>query len=175
NKEVSEYINNLKDEIKSFKDNYNTGNMILDIIINEKSDICSKKGIKFICDINFSKVDFIKPIDVSSIFANILDNAIEACDKIHDEDIEKYIRIKGTISKAYFVIKCENSKVNNIKFKKNKLLTDKMDKFAHGIGTQSIKSSLDKYDGELLFEDEKDKFILNLYIPLNQNTDSWVD
>ncbi|WP_258171597.1 histidine kinase [Paraclostridium sordellii] len=43
NKEVSEYINNLKDEIKSFKDNYNTGNMILDIIINEKSDICSKK------------------------------------------------------------------------------------------------------------------------------------
>lgn len=175
NKEVSEYINNLKDEIKSFKDNYNTGNMILDIIINEKSDICSKKGIKFICDINFSKVDFIKPIDVSSIFANILDNAIEACDKIHDEDIEKYIRIKGTISKAYFVIKCENSKVNNIKFKKNKLVTDKMDKFVHGIGTQSIKSSLDKYDGELLFEDEKDKFILNLYIPLNQNTDSWVD
>ena len=175
NKEVSEYINNLKDEIKSFKDNYNTGNMILDIIINEKSELCSKKGIKFICDINFSKVDFIKPIDVSSIFANILDNAIEACDKIHDEDIEKYIRIKGTISKAYFVIKCENSKVNNIKFKKNKLLTDKMDKFVHGIGTQSIKSSLDKYDGELLFEDEKDKFILNLYIPLNQNTDSWVD
>ncbi|MDU6114717.1 MAG: GHKL domain-containing protein [Paeniclostridium sordellii] len=175
NKEVSEYINNLKDEIKSFKYIYNTGNMILDIIINEKSDICSKKGIKFICDINFSKVDFIKPIDVSSIFANILDNAIEACDKIHDEDVEKYIRIKGTISKAYFVIKCENSKVNNIKFKKNKLLTDKMDKFVHGIGTQSIKSSLDKYDGELLFEDEKDKFILNLYIPLNQNTDSWVD
>lgn len=175
NKEVSEFINNLKDEIKSFKDNYNTGNMILDIIINEKSELCSKKGIKFICDINFSKVDFIKPIDVSSIFANILDNAIEACDKIHDEDIEKYIRIKGTISKAYFVIKCENSKVNNIKFKKNKLLTDKMDKFVHGIGAQSIKSSLDKYDGELLFEDEKDKFILNLYIPLNQNTDSWVD
>ncbi|MFQ9311248.1 MAG: GHKL domain-containing protein [Paraclostridium sordellii] len=175
NKEVSEYINNLKDEIKSFKDNYNTGNMILDIIINEKSELCSKKGIKFICDINFSKVDFIKPIDVSSIFANILDNSIEACDKIRDEDIEKYIRIKGTISKAYFVIKCENSKVNNIKFKKNKLLTDKMDKFVHGIGTQSIKSSLDKYDGELLFEDEKDKFILNLYIPLNQNTDSWVD
>ncbi|MBS6022718.1 MAG: GHKL domain-containing protein [Paeniclostridium sordellii] len=175
NKEVSEYINNLKDEIKSFKDNYNTGNMILDIIINEKSELCSKKGIKFICDINFSKIDFIKPIDVSSIFANILDNAIEACDKIHDEGVEKYIRIKGTISKSYFVIKCENSKVNNIKFKKNKLLTDKMDKFVHGIGTQSIKSSLDKYDGELLFEDEKDKFILNLYIPLNQNTDSWVD
>ena len=114
-KEVNEYVNNLKDEIKEFKSIYNTGNMILDIIINEKSEICSKKGIKFICDINFSKVNFIKPIDVSSIFANILDNAIEACDKIHDENINKYIRIKGTISKSYFVLKCENSKVNIIK------------------------------------------------------------
>ncbi|MGL5754697.1 MAG: ATP-binding protein, partial [Paraclostridium sp.] len=174
-KEVSEYVNNLKDEIKEFKNTYNTGNMILDIIINEKSELCSKKGIKFICDINFSKVNFIKPIDVSSIFANILDNAIEACNKIHDENINKYIRIKGTVSKSYFVIKCENSKVNDIKINKNRLLTDKMDKFIHGIGTQSIKSSLEKYDGELLFEDEKYKFILNLYIPLNQNTDSWVD
>lgn len=175
NKEINEYVNNLKDEIKEFKSIYNTKNMILDIIINEKSTICTKKGIKFICDINFSKVNFIKPIDVSSIFTNILDNAIEACDKINDENINKYIRIKGTITKSFFVIKCENSKVNSITINKNILLTDKMDKFIHGIGIQSIKSSLQKYDGELLFEDQKDKFILNIYIPLNQNTDSWVD
>lgn len=173
-KEVNEYVNNLKDEIKEFKSIYNTGNMILDIIINEKSELCTKKGIKFICDINFSKVNFIKPIDISSIFANILDNAIEACDKIHDENINKYIRIKGTITKSFFVLKCENSKVNIITINKNRLLTDKRDKFIHGIGVQSIKSSLEKYKGEILFEDEKDKFMLNIYIPLNQNTDSWV-
>ncbi|CEP43582.1 ATP-binding protein [Paraclostridium sordellii] len=170
-REVTDYVNNLKDEIKEFKDINNTGNMILDIIINEKSTICKKKEIKFICDINFSKVNFIKPIDISSIFTNILDNAIEACDKIHDESIDKYIRIKGTITKSFFVLKCENSKVNSIIFNKNRLLTDKMDKFIHGVGTQSIKTSLQKYNGELLFEDQKDKFILNIYIPLSQNTD----
>lgn len=164
--EVNEYISNLKGEIEEFKSIYNTGNMILDIIINEKSEICNKKGIKFICDINFSKVNFIKPMDVSSIFANILDNAIEACDKIHDDNINKYIRIKGTISKSYFVVKCENSKVNIIKANENRLLSDKMDKFMHGIGIQSIKSSLEKYEGEILFEDEKNKFTLNIYIPL---------
>lgn len=173
-KEINGYVNNLKDEIKEFKSIYNTGNIILDIIINEKSELCTKKGIKFICDINFSKVNFIKPIDISSIFANILDNAIEACDKIHDENINKYIRIKGTITKSFFVLKCENSKVNIITINKNRLLTDKRDKFIHGIGVQSIKSSLEKYKGEILFEDEKDKFMLNIYIPLNQNTDSWV-
>ncbi|MDX5622488.1 hypothetical protein SIK40_18865 [Clostridioides difficile] len=40
------------------------------IIINEKSDVSEKRKVKFICDINFSKVNFIKPIDVSNIFAN---------------------------------------------------------------------------------------------------------
>nr|WP_312983910.1 ATP-binding protein [Clostridioides sp.] len=174
-KEIDEYVNNLKDEIKDFKSIYNTGNMILDIIINEKNTLCTEKGIKLICDINFSKVNFIKPIDISSIFANILDNAMEACDKISDENINKYIKVKGTIAKSFFVLKCENSKVNSIKINKNILLTDKMDKFMHGIGIQSVKSSLQKYNGELLFEDQKDKFTLNIYIPLNQNTDSWVD
>ncbi|NMS89072.1 GHKL domain-containing protein [Clostridioides difficile] len=174
-KEIDEYVRNLKDEIKSFKDIYNTGNMILDIIINEKSEICAKKGIKFNCCINFSKINFMKPIDVSSIFSNILDNAIEACDKIIDEKSNKYIRIKGTITKSFFVLKCENSKVNSITSNKSILLTDKMDKFVHGIGMQSIKSSLQNYDGELLFENNKDKFMLNIYIPLNQDTDSWVD
>ncbi|MCC0629029.1 MULTISPECIES: ATP-binding protein [unclassified Clostridioides] len=174
-KEIDEYVNNLKDEIKEFKYIYNTGNMILDIIINEKSKICAKKVIKFTCCINFSKVNFVKPIDVSSIFSNTLDNAIEACDKIIDESSNKYIRIKGTITKSFFVLKCENSKVNHLTFKKNILLTDKMDKFVHGIGIQSIKSSLQKYNGELLFEDNKDEFILNIYIPLNQGTDSRVD
>ncbi|HBE9268557.1 ATP-binding protein [Clostridioides difficile] len=174
-KEINEYVSNLKDEIKTFKYIYNTGNMILDIIINEKSEICLKKGIKFTCSINFSKVNFVKPIDVSSIFSNILDNAIEACDKIVDENINKYIRIKGTITRSFFVLKCENSKLNQLTFNKNILLTNKMDKFVHGIGIQSIKSSLQKYNGELLFENSIDKFILNIYIPLEQDTDSWGD
>lgn len=36
-----------------------------------------------------------------------------------------------------------------------------MDKFVHGIGIQSIKSSLQKYNGELLFENSIDKFNKN--------------
>ncbi|WP_394863279.1 GHKL domain-containing protein, partial [Paraclostridium bifermentans] len=62
-----------------------------------------------------------------------------------------------------------------VKIYKDILLTDKIDKFMHGIGIQSVKSSLEKYNGEILFEDEKNKFMINIYIPLNQNTDSWVD
>ncbi len=47
-KEINEYVNNLKDEIKTFKYIYNTGNMILDIIINEKSEVCLKKELIYL-------------------------------------------------------------------------------------------------------------------------------
>lgn len=171
-KEVNEYIDNLKYEIKDFKSIYNTGDMILDIIIHEKSELCNKKGIKFICNINFSKMNFIKPIDISSIFANILDNAIEACEKIDNKKSNRYIEIKGNIRKGYFVLKCENSRTDMVNRDKNILLTDKKNKFLHGLGIMNIKSSLEKYNGELTFGHEKGKFILNIYIPLVEKTDS---
>ncbi|MDN9381663.1 GHKL domain-containing protein, partial [Clostridioides difficile] len=117
----------------------------------------------------------VKPIDVSSIFTHILDNAIVVCDTILVENINNYIRINVTITKTFMVLICVNSKLNQLTCNKNILLTNKMDKFVHGIGIQSIKSSLQKYNGELSFENSMDKFILNIYIPLDQDTDSWSD
>lgn len=165
NEDVDNYIKGINEELKDFETSFNTGNRILDIILNEKSIDCRKNDIKFLCDINLKKCEFIQMLDVSSIFSNILDNAIEACEKVtHD----RYIKLRGVIVKSYFIITCENSKINKLKFKNSKLITSKEDKFLHGIGIQSIKSSIKKYDGELEVIDGKDNFILNIYIPLQK-------
>lgn len=141
--------------------------MILDIVLNEKQVDCNENNINLFCDINFSKCNFIEMIDVCSIFSNILDNAIEACNKIKND--EKYIKIRGTFVKSYYVIRCENSKVNKIKIKNNRIISSKKDKFIHGIGLKSVKSSLKKYDGELEIEDFEDKFLVQIYIPIDKN------
>lgn len=165
NEDVDNYIKGINEELKDFETSFNTGNRILDIILNEKSIDCRKNDIKFLCDINLKKCEFIQMLDVSSIFSNILDNAIEACEKAtHD----RYIKLRGVIVKSYFIITCENSKINKLKFKNSKLITSKEDKFLHGIGIQSIKSSIKKYGGDLEVIDEKDNFILNIYIPLQK-------
>ncbi len=164
---VNKYIEDINNEIKDFKSIYNTNNMILDTILNEKDRICKENNIDFICDLNFSKCSFIEMIDVTSIFSNLLDNAIEACNKISENSINKYIKIRGTIVKKYYVIRCENSKVNKVNQKNNKILTSKKDKFIHGIGIESIKSSLKKYNGELEIKEEENKFIATIYIPIN--------
>ncbi|MDU1540264.1 MAG: ATP-binding protein [Paeniclostridium sordellii] len=165
--DVNQYIDEVSKELNGIKEIYSTGNMILDIVLNEKQADCNENNINLFCDINFSKCNFIDMIDVCSVFSNILDNAIEACNKIKND--EKYIKIRGTFVKSYYVIRCENSKVNKIKIKNNRIISSKKDKFIHGIGLKSVKSSLKKYDGELEIEDFEDKFLVQIYIPIDKN------
>ena len=134
NEFADKYIKDINKQIKECNTIFNTQNMILDVILSDKKSICDINNIDFLVDINFLECNFIEMPDICSIFSNIIDNAIEACDKIHDKSIDKYIQIKGTISKSYFVIKCENSKINSIRKNKSLLLTDKKDKLVHGIG-----------------------------------------
>ncbi len=164
--DVDKYINNIEDEVKNNKKIYNTGNVLLDIIFHEKSKICMENNIDFKIGIDFSKCEFVEMIDISSIFSNLIDNAIEACNKIDDNNIEEYITLKSTFIKGYYVIICENSKNNKIIVKNNKIFTSKKDKFFHGIGIESIKSSIKKYNGELKIKDSKYKFIATIYIPV---------
>lgn len=165
--DVNKYIEEMSKELREFKEIHNTGNMILDIILNEKQNICNENNIDLTCDVNFSKCNFIEMTDVCSIFSNILDNAIEACNKTYME--KKYIKIRGTLVKSYYVIRCENSKTNKLEIKNSKIITSKKDKFIHGIGLKSVKSSIKKYNGDLEIEDFKNKFLLQIYIPIDEN------
>lgn len=176
NKDMADkYINSLNKEINGYKNLFNSGNVILDIILNEKKSICDKNNIELDCDVNFSKCDFIEMVDICSIFSNILDNAIEASNKILDKNIKKHINIRGTIVKRYFIVKCENNKTNIVVIKKNKFITDKKDKDLHGLGLESIKQSVEKYSGNLEVEDLDNRFIVKLYIPLKLKHDSYAN
>ncbi len=164
--DVNKYIDNIEDEVKNSKNIYNSGNVLLDIILHEKSEDCMINNIDFNVAIDFSKCKFIERIDISSIFSNLIDNAIEACNKIDGNEIKKYITIKSTLIKGHYVVRCENSKINAIVTKDNKIFTSKKDKFLHGIGIESIKSSIKKYNGELKIKDSEHKFIATIHIPV---------
>ncbi|HBF6607483.1 TPA: ATP-binding protein, partial [Clostridioides difficile] len=67
--DVNKYIDGIEDEVKNTKNIYNTGNVLLDIILYEKSRLCMENNIDFNVGIDFSKCEFIEMIDVSSIFS----------------------------------------------------------------------------------------------------------
>lgn len=165
----NEYVESINNQLKECNSIFNTNNMILDIILNDKKRICESKGIDLIADINFKECNFIDSADVCSIFSNMIDNAIEACENIEDNGISKKINIKGTIVKSLYIIKCENPKNNIFKLKSGKILTNKKDKFLHGIGISSMKNSIEKYNGNLEVNDLNTRFLINICIPLKPN------
>lgn len=165
NQGATNYINSIEDELDRYDNNFNTGNMILDIILNEKNKVCKENNIKLLIDINnIETCSFIDTIDICSIFSNIFNNAIEACEKISDS--YKEINLRGTIVNNFFVIRTENTKQNKINIKNNYIKTDKKDTYLHGLGIKSIKASVSKYNGEVVINHSENSFIMKIFIPL---------
>lgn len=158
------YVENIENKLISLDNTFDTGNVLLDIILNEKKEVCNNHNIKFSCNINFTKCDFIDSEDVCSIFSNILDNAIEACEKINGN--KKHVYLDGKIVNKFFILKAENTKCNEINVKNNKFITNKKDKYLHGLGIKSIKESVKKYKGETVIDYSDDKFTMKILIPV---------
>ncbi|WP_027702413.1 sensor histidine kinase [Metaclostridioides mangenotii] len=167
--EAMRYVESLKFELSKLDNIYNTGNKVLDIILNEKSYICLNKGIKLTTYIDFSKSNFIEMADINAIFSNALDNAIQACGKIEDLNINKEIEIRTKYINNFSIIKIINIKTNKVNINKNKLVTDKKDEFLHGFGINNIKEVVEKYNGEVVIENTDEKFVLTILIPLPNN------
>lgn len=165
NQDATNYIDSIEDELDIYDNSFNTGNMILDIILNENSKICKESNIKLLIDINNIEIcNFIDTIDICSIFSNIFDNAIEACEKISDSNRE--INLRGTIVNNFFVIRMENTKQNKMNIKNNYIKTDKKDTYLHGLGIKSVKNSVSKYNGEVVIDYSENSFIMKVFIPL---------
>ena len=161
--DASDYIVSLQNELKEARKTRLSGNSLFDIIVDEKMNICKNKGIEFDIDADSKNTGFIKNIDMSSILANILDNAIEACDKMTSN--KKYIKLTSMWADDMFVIICENSKENEVKKIGDRFITDKLNKSEHGIGIKSVEKSVKNYDGNMMIFCDDSLFKVKIMIP----------
>ena len=161
--DASDYIVSLQNELKEARKTRVSGNSLFDIIVDEKMNICKNKGIEFDIDVDSKNTGFIKNMDMSSILANILDNAIEACDKMTSN--KKYIKLTSMWADDMFVIICENSKENEIKKIGDRFITDKLNKSEHGIGIKSVEKSVKNYDGNMMIFCDDNLFKVKIMIP----------
>ena len=161
--DASDYIVSLQNELKEARKTRVSGNSLFDIIVDEKMNICKNKGIEFDIDVDSKNTGFIKNMDMSSILANILDNAIEACDKMTSN--KKYIKLTSMWADDMFVIICENSKENEIKKIGDRFITDKLNKSEHGIGIKSVEKSVKNYDGNMMIFCDDSLFKVKIMIP----------
>lgn len=147
--EIKEYINNMIGEITKYNQIGKTQNRLLDVILSKYTDICRENEIKFETDIMSDNLKFINNYDISALFNNLLDNAVESSAK----SSEKFIHLEITNSlSSYHKITVINSCDIEPKSNKGKLITTKKNKDTHGFGTKSIRKIVKKYNGEMQWE-----------------------
>lgn len=157
-------LKDLENHIAIYDSSVETGNVALDIIISEKSLICTKNNIKLSCIIDGEKLGFIKEEDIYALFGNIIDNAIEAVTAV--EEGKRIITLSVKTVNDFLTIRETNYYEQEIKFKGGLPETHKDDKRYHGFGIKSIKYICEHYGGELTIVAEDNIFDLSILFSL---------
>lgn len=155
------YISQQINATTTDSDMFDTGNKIINAVINRKYQEATSKGIVFpIVSDNLSGVS-IKDSDLVTILSNVIDNAIEASEKTSAGKITLKIRVEE--GKLY--ISCINTCVPNESGTTN-LKTTKADSNNHGYGLLNIKRAVTNNGGQLTVDKTENEFRIVIVIPL---------
>lgn len=164
--ELDKYLKDINDSIVAIS-NIQVGNEIADAIISEKKKKAEEKKIILKVDGTIGGLN-LKAIDTCTIFANLLDNAIEAVCQLPEEYRQIELSLKK--NKNYYLITECNRIDHKLDVVDNEILSTKKDKRNHGFGIANMKDAVAKYDGECSIdvmeeEDEYYTFRLDIMIP----------
>lgn len=137
---------------------YYTSNQMLNIILNDKVQLMETKGIIpeiKIADVN---LDFMREMDITTIFANLLDNAIEASEKSE----EKVIRLKVLMVHEFISITLENSSSRAPEKRGSSFLSHKENH--EGLGLKNVERTITQYKGDIQYEWRKPYFITRIML-----------
>lgn len=166
-KDSLEYLEKMEQDIKAYEAQNKTGNKILDTILTGKSLYCQNNWIEMTSVADGTALEFMEPMDISILFGNMLDNAIESVMKIEEKE-KRLIHVAVTKQKGFLRIRVENCYGEEPNIKNGKLVTSKKDKNYHGFGIKSIQSIVEKYDGSTNIHAEDGWFEIRILIPVRE-------
>ena len=158
--ETRQMAETLRSQIADYEDYVHTGNEFLDIILKDKAAKAREKQIDFSAMVDFHGIDFMEPLDISTIFGNAIDNAIEASENL--PEYKRLITIKAERVRDMLLITIENNTPPGNHLTEG---TTKKDRFVHGFGIPNIKKAVEKYGGQCSFQQEERVYRLKILIP----------
>ena len=158
-------LKEIENAISIYDSKISTGCEPLDTILTEMSLFCNKNGIKLSCMADGSKLSFISPSDLYSLFGNIISNAVEAVCKVESKE-RRLISFQVRQVGGMLLIATENYFDGALIIKNGAVVTSKEDKLNHGYGLKSIQMLVKKYGGDMDVGTNDNVFSLKLLFPL---------
>lgn len=151
--EDSRYFEDVHGMLNSLGLKFYSENKMLNIILNDKLKKLSPEQVE--CSLGGVSLDFVSDMDMTTIFANLLDNAAEA----REGNPSFWVKIRGEQIQDFTVIKIWNPALKTYE-------PGQSGKTGHeGIGLSNVRQAMGHYHGELKIECKDKIFSVTLVFP----------
>lgn len=160
--DLEKYLKNLSDDLDNLYNFVKTGNVVVDSVISSKLAVCKIKNISCETELSMPENCAINDIDLCVVLSNLLDNAIEACEKVEDSE-NRYIHISIGVLREQLYIEVKNAIKESPKKKGDKFVSSKGD--GHGFGLGRIDRTVNKYFGYVNRYFKDNTFVTEIMMP----------
>ena len=163
--EKNEWISRMEKELEEYEPAVQTGDSVLDTMIDSKMSVCRNNNIKLTVVADGELISFMHVNDICTIFGNALDNSIESVIQVEDPD-RRMIHLTLAGKKQFVIISVENYCAADVVIGDELPNSTKRDKRSHGFGLKSIRQTVEKYGGSMNITSRDRWFRLQILIPV---------
>lgn len=157
---AAEYAGNIHQMLNSLGQKYYTAEKLLNIILNDKARQMQSAGIREDMKIGELSLDFMRDVDITALFGNLLDNAIAAAAK----EERGFVKLRINKVRQFISITMENSSGRKPVRTKGGFLSEKVGH--EGVGIGSIRQVVERYGGDVQFGWKEGVFTVKVMLPV---------
>ena len=159
-----DFLTELENLANAYDATIHTENAALSAVLTEKSLMCLEQKIPFSYAGDDAGLAFMRGVDLYTLFANLLDNAIEASLRL--DEARRGIQLVVKRQFDFMSIHCANRFSGQLIERDGALRTIKPDADEHGFGYRSMEEIVARYDGSISHRVEDDTFVVNILLPV---------
>lgn len=156
------YLDTLEEDLSQVDTYVKSGNLMVDAVLNSKLSLARQREIALHCAAELPEQLPVGDVDLCVILGNLLDNAMEACEKIPQEG--RFLRVYCAVVKNQLYLSVQNSAREELDFDERNYISKKRGN--HGLGMKRVKVLVDKYQGFLNLQNQPGIFAAEVLLPL---------
>ena len=158
--EAAKYLNELEEDLDDIHQLVESGNVNVDAILNSKLSLAIEQEIDVNVKVAIPDKLPLSDIDCCVLLGNLIDNAIEACEKVEEN---KFIRLYIGIYKKQLYMSITNATNEVVRKFDEEYISKKRGN--HGHGLKRINKVVEKYNGYINRKNEPGVFVCEIMLP----------